>query len=63
MRYNTLSARVNLFTDIKLKEKFGKFKTNVKGIDGVGIIVPDPRTHECDPSARVIVEGEDVTER
>ena len=57
MRYNTC-ARVNLLTNIKLKEKFGKLKTDVKGIDGVGTIVSDPRTHEYDPSARVIVEGE-----
>ena len=45
-------------TDIKLKEKFGKLKTDVKGIDGVGTTVPDPRTNECDPSARVAMEGE-----
>ena len=45
-------------TDIKLKEKFGKLKTDVKGIDGVGTIVPDLRTNKCDPSARVTVEGE-----
>ena len=29
-----------------------------KGRDGVGKIVPDPITHDCDPSARVIEEVE-----
>ena len=48
-----------MLIDIKLKEKFGKLKTDVKGIDGVGTIVLDPRTHDCDPSVRVTVEGED----
>ena len=47
-----------MLIDIKLKEKFGKLKTDVKGIDGVGTIVLDPRTHDCDPFANVTVEGE-----
>ena len=47
-----------MLTDIKLKEKFGKLKMDDKRIDGVGKIVPDPRTHDCDPSARVIVDVE-----
>ena len=47
-----------MLTDIKLKDKFGKLKTDDKGIDGVEKIVPDPRTHDYDPSARVTVEVE-----
>ena len=29
---------------------------------GVGLIVPNPRTHDLDPSTRVTVEVEGVTE-
>ena len=58
MRYNTLSARVDLLTDIKLKEKFCKLKTDDRGIDGVGKIVIDPRTHDCYPSTRVTMDVE-----
>ena len=46
-----------MLTNTKLKEKLGKLKTDDKGI-GVGKMVPKPRTRDCDPSAKVIVEGE-----
>ena len=44
-----LSVRVSLLTKIKLKEKCGKLRTEVKGMRGVGLIVPDPRIHDLDP--------------
>ena len=48
----------NYVTDIKLKEKLGKLKTDNKGRDGMGKIVSDPRTHDCDSFTRVTVEVE-----
>lgn len=51
-----LSVWVNLLTEIKLNEKFGKLKTEDRGIDGSGEVVSDPRILDCDPSARVTVE-------
>ena len=54
-----LRARVSLLTDTKLKEKLGKLKTDDRGIEGVGKMVPEPRTQDCDPSAKVTVEGKD----
>ena len=48
-----------MLIDAKLKEKLGKLKTKDRGIEGVGKTVLEPRTHDCDPSAKVIVEGED----
>ena len=53
-----LSARVNLLTNIKLKEKLVKPKTDDKGRDEVGKIVLDLRTHDYDPSTKVTVEVE-----
>ena len=44
-----------MLTNIKLKEKLGKLKTNGKGIEGVGKMVPEPRTQDCDPFAKVTV--------
>ena len=51
-----MSAWVNLLTEIKLNEKFGKLKTEDRGTDGIGEAVPDPRILDCDTSARVTVE-------
>ena len=47
-----------MLIDIKLKEKFDKLKTDDKGINGVGEIVSDQITHNCDPSAIVTTEVE-----
>ena len=47
-----------MLQDIKLKENFGKLTIDDRGIDEVGKTVPDPRTHDCDPSSKVIVEVE-----
>ena len=53
-----LRARVSLLIDIKLKEKSCKLKADDKGIEGVGKMVPKPRTQDCDPSVKVTVEVE-----
>ena len=53
-----LSVQVNLLIETKLKEKCGKLRTEVKGMREVGLIVPDPRIHDLDPSDRVTVEVE-----
>ena len=47
-----------MLTDIKLKEKFGKLKTDDRESVGVGFMVPDPRIEEVEPSANVTDEGE-----
>ena len=52
-----LRERVSLLTEIRLKDSLGKLKTYDKGIDGVGVIVPDPTILDGDPSAKVILEG------
>ena len=39
-----LRVRVSLLIDTKLKEKSSKLKTYDRGIDGVGKMVPEPRT-------------------
>lgn len=33
---------MSLLTEIKLNDNCGKLKTKCKGIEGVGVIVPDP---------------------
>ena len=43
-----LRARVSLLIDTKLKEKLGKLKTDDRGIEGVGKMVPEPGTQNCD---------------
>ena len=48
-----------MLTYTKLKEKLGKLKTDDRGIKGVGKMVREQRTQDCDPSAKVTVEGED----
>jgi hypothetical protein len=53
-----LRVRVSWLTEIKLKDKLGKCKTDDRGSRGVGVIVPDPRTRDGDPSAKVTVEVE-----
>lgn len=43
---------------MRLKENWGKLKTEVKGSNGVGLIVPYPKTEDVDPSAKVTVKEE-----
>ena len=47
---------MSLLIEIKLKENGGKLIAKVKGIRGVGLIVPEPRTQDDDVSIRVIVD-------
>ena len=49
---------MSLLTEIKLNDKSGKFKTEVKGINEVGFAVPVPRTWDVDPLAKVTGEQE-----
>lgn len=51
-------VRVSWLTESKLNDKLGKCKTDDKGSKGVGVMVPDPRTEDGDPSAKVTVEVE-----
>ena len=53
-----LRVRVSWLTESKLNDKLGKCKTDDKGSKGVGVMVPDPRTEDGDPSAKVTVEVE-----
>lgn len=51
-----LSARVSVLTEIKINDNWGKCRTDDKGIKGVRVIVPDLRTQDVDPSAKVTLE-------
>ena len=46
-------ARVSLLTKSKLNEKLGKLNTEDKESEGIGLTVPEPRTRELEPSAKV----------
>ncbi len=48
---------MSLLLESKLKEKLGRHKTDDKDMDVVGFIIPEPITHEVDPSAKVTVGG------
>lgn len=47
---------MSLLTKIKLKENFGRLKTNDRKINGVGSIVLEPRIYDDDPYAKVTLE-------
>ena len=47
-----------MLTKIKLKENFGRLKMDDKKSNGVGLIVPEPRTQEEEPSTKVTLEGD-----
>jgi hypothetical protein len=51
-----ISAWVSVLTEIKLKDNWGKCRTDDRGIKGVGIIMPDPRTQDVHPFAKVTLE-------
>lgn len=53
-----LRVRVSWLTEIRLKDNLGKCRTDDKGSKGVGVIVPDPKMEDGDPSAKVTVEGD-----
>ena len=53
-----LRVRESWLTKIRLKDNRGKCKTDDRGSKGVGVIVPDPKTEDGDPSAKVILEGD-----
>lgn len=53
-----LRLRVNWLIEIKLKDKLGKYKIDDSGSRGVRVIMPNPRTQDGDPSAKVMIEVE-----
>ena len=49
-----------LLTDSKLKDNLGTCQTDDKHRDDVGITVPDPTTRDLDPSAKVMIDVDEV---
>lgn len=51
-----ISVWVSVLTEIKLKDNWGKCRTDDRGIKGVRIIMPDPRTQDAGPYVKVTLE-------
>ncbi|MCR2847982.1 hypothetical protein, partial [Heyndrickxia coagulans] len=50
----------SLLTESKLNDKLGTCRTEDKGRDEVGKVMPNPRARDLDPFANVIIELDEM---